>query len=243
MNDEKLCRIALNTAPQIGPVTHHRLVAAFGAASQVFKAGLSDLARVEGVSNKTAALIKEMDPISVGAREADLAGRGGATIFVLGEEGYPPPLVNAYSPPPVIYISGEWREEDTAAIAIVGSRAPTRYGKVMTEKFATELAKNGVTIVSGLARGVDGIAHRSAITAGGRTMAVLGCGLNIFYPAEHRELQKKIPAHGAVISQFPYTARPDKIFFPMRNRVISGLSLGTFITEKRRADHRLRRAG
>lgn len=231
MSEEKLCRIALNTFSQVGSATFHRLMAAFGAASEVFRAGVEDLSRVEGVSERTAEIISKTDPVSTGGREVELAGKSDARIVTLQDDGYPAPLLNAYAPPPVLSIKGEWKKEDEASIAIVGSRSPTRYGRMITEKFSRELAEMGVTVVSGLARGVDGAAHRAAMAAGGRTVAVLGCGLNVYYPAEHRELQKKIPSHGAVISQFSFTARPDKLNFPMRNRVISGLALGVLVTE------------
>ncbi|MGK7346346.1 MAG: DNA-processing protein DprA [Candidatus Nitrospinota bacterium M3_3B_026] len=231
MTEERICRIALNTLPPVGPVTYHRLIGAFGSARDVFRAEVEELSRINGLSPAAAETIRRADPEAATERELALARKTGASIVLLGEEGYPKPLENAYSPPPVLSIMGEWREEDSAAIAIVGSRTPSRYGRVMTEKMARELSAAGVTIVSGLARGVDGVAHRAALDAGGRTIAVLGCGLNVYYPAEHKGLQRAIAGNGAVISQFPFTARPDKANFPMRNRVISGLSLGVFVTE------------
>ncbi len=231
MNDERLCKIALNTVPFIGPVTFHRLIAAFGSVSETLQEKAENLSRVERVSRKMADQILRMDPISVARREIELAQKIGADIFTFGEEGYPEPLVNIYSPPPVIYMSGQWSEKDSTSIAVVGSRTPTGYGRSVAEKLVKDLTAKGLTIVSGLARGIDGVSHRAAIAANGRTIGVLGCGLNVYYPAEHRELQKKMAQHGAVISQFPITMGPDKMFFPMRNRVISGLSLGILVIE------------
>ncbi len=231
MNDERLYKIGLNAIPFIGPVNYGRLVAAFGSAKGVFAAGKEDLVRVEKVGEKLAAKIKNANPLPTAEKELLLAEKIGAKIFLAGDEGYPAPLLNIYSPPPVLYIKGQWRTEDELSIAVVGTRNPTVYGKTQAGKFGNELAKRGVTVVSGLARGVDGEAHREAIRAGGRTVAALGCGLNVYYPSEHRALQLKIAEHGAVISQFPVSMGPDKIFFPMRNRILSGLTLGTLVIE------------
>lgn len=229
--EDKSFRIALNATPYMGPMTFHRLVAAFGSARNVFCAGIENLKEVEGVSEALARKIVETDPEKIAQRESDLAEKLGANIVTIGDPGYPEPLVNAYSPPPVLSIKGEWKQGDQLSIAVVGTRAPTQYGRSQAEKLSTELAKLGITIVSGLARGVDGVAHRAALAVGGRTVAVLGCGLNVYYPPEHRDMQKRIPESGCVISQFPMATGPDKVYFPMRNRVVSGLSLGTLVIE------------
>lgn len=231
MTGDRIYRIALNTLPPVGPVAYHRLIGAFGSARDVFRAGVEELSRINGLSPAAAETVRGTDPEAAAERELAFARAAGASIVLLGEEGYPKPLENAYCPPPVLSILGEWREEDSAAMAVVGSRTPSRYGRAMTEKLTRELSEAGLTIVSGLARGVDGVAHRAALEAGGRTIAALGCGLNVYYPAEHKGLQRAIAGNGAVVSQFPFAARPDKANFPMRNRVISGLSLGVFVTE------------
>jgi DNA processing protein len=175
--------------------------------------------------------IRASDPVELAEKEIAYADKIGASIITMGEEGYPEPLLTAFAPPPVLSINGDWLKSDSVSIAVVGTRNPTNYGKIMTQKMTTALVNAGFTIVSGLARGVDGIAHRTAIEQGGRTTAMLGCGLNIYYPPEHRELQKQIPKHGAVMSQFSFTIRPGKTLFPIRNRVISGLSIGTLVIE------------
>ena len=113
-----------------------------------------------------------------------------------------------FAPPPVLSINGDWLKSDSVSIAVVGTRNPTNYGKIMTQKMTTALVNAGFTIISGLARGIDGLAHRTAIEAGGRTVALLGCGLNIYYPPDQRELRKQIPSHGPVIRQFSLTNKP-----------------------------------
>jgi DNA processing protein len=131
----------------------------------------------------------------------------------------------------VLYIRGELTHEDAWAVAMVGTRKATPYGREVARRLAGELARNGVTVVSGLARGIDGIAHRTALEAGGRTIAVLGSGLDVIYPGEHRGLAREIAQHGAVVSDYPLGTQPEGINFPPRNRIISGLSLGTIVIE------------
>jgi DNA processing protein len=144
---------------------------------------------------------------------------------------YPKNLTSIYDPPPVLYVFGTLVPEDEMAVAIVGSRRPSVYGIKMAARFAAELAERGITIVSGLARGIDGEAHRACLRAKGRTIAVLGSGLDIIYPKEHAELFSEIGANGAVISEFPIGTIPQAFNFPRRNRVISGLSRGILVVE------------
>lgn len=231
MNNERAAKIAINTVSFMSPVVYRRLAMAFGSALQILKTKESDLTSVEGVSPKMAGQIAGLEPEKIVEKEEAYADKIGATIFTLGEPGYPEELGNVYSPPPVISVAGEITYKDKISIAVVGTRNASPYGKLVTEKLVAGLAEKGVTVVSGLARGVDGVAHRMAIGRGGRTIAVLGCGLNIYYPPEHRQLQKKIMDHGAVVSQFSFTQGPERITFPMRNRVISGLSLGVLVIE------------
>ena len=147
------------------------------------------------------------------------------------EASYPDALRWLPDPPPVLYARGELLPQDRLAIAVVGSRRPSRYGRSMAERFGAELAEQGFTVVSGLARGVDGLAHRGALRAGGRTIAVLGCGVNRVYPPEHRGLCEDICAQGAVLSEFGFDTRPQRWNFPRRNRIISGLTLGVVVVE------------
>ncbi len=231
MTEDRLARIALNAVPYMHPSTFHRLVSAFGSASAVFNSSIKQLVAVKDVTPGLADAVKATDPEKIAKQEVDWAEQIGASIYVFGEPGYPEPLSKVFAPPPVLSIQGQWQGENEMSVAIVGTRVPTTYGKLMTEKLTRGLVDAGITVISGLARGVDGIAHRTAIREGGRTMVVLGCGLNVKYPPEHHELQSKVVDHGAVISQFSFTTGPDKMRFPIRNRVISGLTLGTVVIE------------
>jgi len=157
--------------------------------------------------------------------------RGTATQIALGDAAYPENLREIVSPPPRLYVRGTLAERDALAIAIVGSRQATSYGLAVAERLAADLAARGVTIVSGLARGIDSAAHRGAVRAGGRTIAVLGSGVDVIYPPENRRLARDIEDHGAVVSQFEMGTRPLPGYFPARNRVIAGLSLAVVVVE------------
>jgi len=154
-----------------------------------------------------------------------------AKLVTLSEAAYPELLRWLPDPPPVLYMRGEMLPQDGVAIAVVGSRRPSRYGRMMAERFGAELAGQGFTVVSGMARGVDGLAHQGALQAGGRTLAVLGCGVNRVYPPEHRRLYESICGQGAVVSEFGFDTKPDRWNFPRRNRIISGLTLGVVVVE------------
>ncbi len=147
------------------------------------------------------------------------------------DSDYPPRLLQIPDPPPVLYVRGQLTAEDEWAVAVVGTRRASAYGKTVTQRLATDLAVNHVTLVSGLARGIDAEAHRAALQAGGRTIAVLGCGLDLVYPPEHRNLAREIIENGALVSEYPLGTRPEASNFPPRNRIISGLSLGVLIVE------------
>jgi DNA processing protein len=155
----------------------------------------------------------------------------GATLVTLDDTSYPWRLGEIYDPPLALFVRGELRPEDEHAVAIVGTRRPTPYGLRMAEKIARELAARGITVVSGLASGIDSAAHRGALEAGGRTIAILGNGVDVVYPRENRELTEQIVAQGCVVSQFPMGYQPNKGHFPRRNRVISGMTLGTLVVQ------------
>ncbi len=156
-----------------------------------------------------------------------------AKILTFDSSDYPEQLKNIYSPPLVLYVLGNLVEEDRNAISVVGTRMHSPYGKIQAELFAGELASQGITIVSGMARGIDSIAHRAALKTSGRTIAVIGSGLDVIYPAENNDLYREIRENGAIISEFELSTKPDAKNFPKRNRIISGLSLGTLIIETR----------
>lgn len=155
----------------------------------------------------------------------------GVEVLTWDDGAYPRLLKEIDQPPPVLYVRGSLLPEDDWSVAIVGTRRVTAYGRQVAEEVATNLAQNGVTVVSGLARGVDSIAHQSAISAGGRTLAVLGNGVDVVYPPEHRNLAAQIMEHGALVSDYPLGTQPDGINFPPRNRIISGLSRAVIIVE------------
>ena len=164
--------------------------------------------------------------------EQGLAAQAGCAVLTPADAGYPAPLREIYDPPAVIYMKGRWSEaDDRIAVAIVGSRHCSHYGERTAGHLAYELALRGVTVVSGMARGIDAAAHWGALKAAGRTLAVLGNGLSSIYPPEHRELAEAIAQHGAVISEYPMRMKPLGHNFPRRNRLISGLSLGVVVVE------------
>jgi DNA processing protein len=157
--------------------------------------------------------------------------KGGITVVLYDDATYPERLRHIPDPPPLLYMKGTLAPADCNAISIVGTRRATAYGKTVAAKIAGDLARMGVTIVSGLAYGIDAAAHKGALEAGGRTLAVLGCGVDVIYPRANEKLYQHIPSSGAILSELPLGVQPDPGFFPMRNRIVSGLSLGTLVVE------------
>jgi DNA processing protein len=228
---EKLPWLALKGIPQVGWVLFKRLVEAFGSPAAVFAASPTELKQVKGVSPAMAQAIagfRDWDQV-----ETELArvAAAGARILTLDDPAFPPALKNIPYPPAFLYVRGELQPADTRAVALVGTRKASYYGLKACRRLARDLAAQGVTIVSGLARGIDTAAHQGALEVGGRTLAVLGCGVDVVYPPENRELARQIPEHGALISEFPLAAPPEARNFPIRNRIISGLSLAVVVVE------------
>ena len=223
--------LALGLIPEVGAATFHRLIKGLGSAEAVLTASVGALERIPGVSGEAARAVADFPWREALGRELRVIETRGFSLLRFGDEGYPESLAAIYSPPPVIYVRGTMRPQDRLAIAIVGSRKATSYGIALAERISEELAQRGVTIVSGMARGIDGAAHRGALEAGGRTIAVLGCGLGVTYPPEHAELSDRIAASGAILSEFPVFAPPKPDHFPRRNRIISGLALGVVVVE------------
>ncbi len=215
----------------VGPRLRCGLLERFGSAEAVFAATSSELCATPGIGpvleRRLTAALTEID---IDAQIA-LAGRHNITIVTESEPAYPRLLREIYDPPSVLYVDGRLLPEDALAIAIVGTRHATRYGLNQAERLAASLARAGLTIVSGLARGVDAAAHRGALAAGGRTLAVLASGLLNVYPPEHAPLAAQIARQGAVISESPLQFQPIAGAFPQRNRLISGLSLGVIVVE------------
>lgn len=223
--------VALNMIPKLGPVRVRALLARFGSPEAVLSARRGDLTEVPGIGREVAEEIvgwhKTIDPAAEIAR-AEAAGAG---IVTIRDPSYPPALLQIHDPPTVLYVRGKFTQADATTLGVVGTRKPTHYGIECTKKLSYQLAYAGVTIASGLARGVDTAAHQAALAARGRTIAVLGSGLGCLYPPENKELAEKIAAFGAVISEFPMQTGADRQTFPMRNRIISGLSFGLLVIE------------
>jgi DNA processing protein len=227
----KLPWLALNMACVTWPALRTQLaqyVAAPGAVQRLQEEGIPLLEAV------LPGLTEKLEVVQQGrafAREMDHLQATDIRVTTLGEANYPEALRWIPEPPPVLYIWGTLRHEDSLAVAVVGSRKPSPYGQIAAQRLSAELAQYGFTVVSGLARGVDSLAHQGALRAGGRTIAVLGSGINVVYPPEHRRLYEAIRAQGAVVSEFPFDTKPDRWNFPRRNRIISGLTLGTLVVE------------
>ena len=228
--DDLLPLLRLNLSHGIGARTYQRLVETFGSAEEALAAPVGRLSRVQGVSEQTAEYVTGGSADDA-ARELERAQAAGVNVISYRQPGYPVNLKSIYNPPLVLYVRGELRPEDGFAVAIVGTRAATPYGKKQAERLAAGLAVAGCCVVSGMARGIDTAAHRGCLQANGRTIAVLGCGLARVYPEENQKLADEIAASGAVVSEFPMQAPPGKGNFPRRNRVISGLSLAVVIVE------------
>lgn len=222
--------IALKWVEGVGNVGYKSLIEAFGSPRQVFSAPLSQLKAVPGIGEQTARRIKDFSGWDKVERELVLAQRTGVSIVTSRDPLYPRRLASIYDSPAYLYVKGSLREDDLN-IAFVGSRMATAHGLFTTERLCRELALRGATIVSGMARGIDSAAHRGALAGRGRTLAVLGCGLDIVYPPENEKLFNDIAACGAVLSEFPLGTQPNAPNFPARNRIISGISLGVVVVE------------
>ena len=222
--------VLLSLVSGIGPLTRRALLDRFGTAEDVFRAAPSDLRSVQGMGVKlTRAVVRAPRELDVDA-ELQRCHDCGLAVLLDTDDQYPRALREIHDPPGVLFARGELLARDTLSIAIVGTRHATAYGRRQAERLATGLARTGLTIVSGLARGIDGVAHRAALS-GGRTIAVLGSGLLNIYPPEHRKLAARVAERGVVLSEAPPLAKPLSGAFPQRNRLISGLSLGVIVVE------------
>lgn len=228
--DERHYLIALSAVPGIGPVRTRRLLAAFGGPAAAWRASLLAL-RAAGLEEKIAhglvALRQTLDPESLPRR----LERAGTRALVPDDPEFPARLNEIRYAPLILYVRGELTPADDRAVAVVGTRRATTYGREVTRRLTAGLAEAGLTVVSGLARGIDAAAHQAALQAGGRTLAVLGCGPDVIYPAEHRQLAADIVERGALISEYPPGTAPEATNFPARNRLISGLTLGVVVAE------------
>jgi DNA processing protein len=223
--------IRLLSIEGIGSVRAAALLARFGHPDTALSASRGELAEVEGIGGTTVdAIVAGADEKWVDEQVAALE-RIGASGVVLGDEEYPTALAHSADPPLVMFMRGELTPEDAVALSVVGTRSMSPYGRRATGRIVGPLAARGVTIVSGLARGVDGEAHRAALEVGGRTIAILGSGLDVIYPSEHKRLADKVARNGALISEFPCGRQPDTSTFPRRNRIIAAFGQGVLVVE------------
>jgi DNA processing protein len=222
--------VGFNLVKGIGPMKVRALLDHFGDLESAWRADALQL-RQAGLDRRALnSLLDGRARLDLDA-ELDQLTKQSIRALIWTDPDYPARLLQIPDPPPVLYVRGALVQEDEWAVAIVGTRRASAYGKNAVQRLTADLAINHLTIVSGLARGIDGEAHRAALKAGGRTIAVLGCGLDLIYPPEHRDLAREIVENGAIISEYPLGTRPEASNFPPRNRIISGLSLGVLVVE------------
>jgi DNA processing protein len=227
--------VRVNLIEGVGPLTCRRLVDSLGGVEAVFRASPARLRKIQGVGEKTAAAIAAVDDAAVD-EELSLAEKAGVSVLCLEDPDYPAALKPLNDAPPVLYVRGELVRADAVAMAVVGARRCTHYGLEQAERFGSLLGRAGFTVVSGGARGIDTGAHRGSLAAGGRTIAVMGCGLARVYPGENEKLFNQIAddGRGAVISELPMRVDVKAGNFPSRNRIIAGMSLGVLVVEAAR---------
>lgn len=230
MNEERLSWLALNSVKGIGAMRFRGLLEKFGSAHAAWRATPSQLKESGLQQSVVENLVSYRPTVDFARLTADL-DRYKVTALIWEDETYPRRLKELDQAPPVLYVRGDLMPEDEWAVAVVGTRGVTTYGRQVAEELGIFLAQNGITVVSGLARGVDAIAHQAALNAGGRTVAVMAHGLDMVYPNEHRKLAEQIVANGALVSDYALHIPPDSANFPPRNRIISGLSLAVVIVE------------
>jgi DNA processing protein len=229
--DSREALIALNLIAHVGPVRARSLLEHFGEAPKILTATKAALLRVRNIGDETAEAIVHWEKSIDLAGELKRLSESGCRVLIQSDEEYPELLRQIYDPPIVLYVKGGLTAKDKNAVAMVGSRMTTHYGLEAARKLAYQLAYVGVTVVSGGARGIDTAAHQGALAARGRTVVVLGTGINVVFPPENRELFERAAANGAVVTQFPFNRNGDRQSFAIRNRIIAGLTLGTVVVE------------
>jgi DNA processing protein len=229
--EEQRALIALSLVSGVGPGRIRSLLARFGSAEEALAASDSALDEVPGIGPQTAQAIRAFDQFDLVDDQLRRAESCLARLVTSWDSAYPRLLRHIYDPPAFLWIRGEMLPSDDRAVAVVGTRRATEYGRSVAHELSAGLASAGYTVVSGLAYGVDAAAHRGALQAGGRSFGVLGSGVDRIYPSNHSRLAKELTEHGALISEFPMGAEPDAPNFPRRNRLIAGLTLGTVVVE------------
>src|SRR5215813_1241062 len=229
--DSREALVALNMIDGVGPIRVRQLLERFGDAAAILGASRQQLMQVHGIGGETAEAIASWEKtIDLGAELKRIA-EFGCRIVIQADPEYPELLRQIYDPPVVLYVKGELLANDKNSVALVGSRMTTHYGIEVARKLAYQLAYLGVTVVSGGARGIDSAAHQGALSGKGRTIAVFGTGINLVWPSENKELFERIAANGALVTQFPFNRPGDKQSFPIRNRIVAGMTLGTVVVE------------
>ena len=223
--------IALNMIPGVGGSVFKRLVDSFGSPKAVLSASRKELGRIRGLTPLVCQAIEEYrDRVPI-ERELDLIQKHNVKVITIRDDSYPANLKAIYDPPQVLYVKGEILPGDSFSVSVVGTRTASAYGKMAAERLSKQLASRGITIVSGMAYGVDTAAHKGALEAGGRTIAIVGNGVDIVYPSGNVGLCEEIVKSGAVVSEFAMSSPPLRGNFPRRNRLISGIALGTLVVE------------
>lgn len=222
--------LTLVSIPRLGPIRIRALLEQFHESSRILSAPPRALIRVRGIDRTTAMLIARASGTFAEA-QLRTAKAIGAEVIPFGDERYPAALAAIYDPPVLLFVSGRLDERDRCSLAIVGTRHPSPYGQRVAEELTRGVVGRSIVVVSGMARGIDTIAHTATLEAGGRTIAVLGSGLDVPYPAENARLMRRIAERGAVVSEFPFGTKPDPTHFPRRNRIVSGMTLGTVVIE------------
>lgn len=222
--------VGFSFIPSIGRVRLNRLDTYFGNLEDAWNAGSSELLQAGLDKNVVRAIVSWRPRVALDT-EMEKLEQQGVQVLTWRDSGYPSRLKEVHDYPPVLYVRGTLLPEDEWCLAVVGTRRATAYGRQVTEEIVADLAGSRITIVSGLARGIDSIAHRSAINAGGRSIAVFACGLDYIYPGENVELARRMVEQGAIVSEHPLGTRPKPEYFPRRNRIISGISLGVLVVE------------
>ena len=231
LSNETISLIHLNLIQGVGLKTVQVLRDVFGSTEQALQATPDELRKTDRLSSAVCELLTHKPVLYPIERELELINKYGCQVVTLYDATYPSHLKEIDTPPFVLYVKGKLAPEDALSVSVVGSRNAKDYGRKVSYRLSYQLAQRGVTVVSGLAKGIDTSAHRGALEAGGRTVAVMGNGLSLIYPATNRDLAEKIEASGALVSEFPMAARPKPKNFPRRNRIISGLALGTVVVE------------
>ncbi len=226
--------LTLHFTPGVGPTGLKRLIDHFGGPRQILEAEYREIITVPGVKKTAASKICSGQSLEKAKKELERAEKAGISIITLNDPSYPAILRNIHDPPFLLYVKGDPKTLACAGIGIVGARAATEYGKRVSKNMAARLAGKGLTVISGLALGIDTAAHKGALAAGGKTIGVLGCGIDVVYPRQNVRLFREISESGAIVTEYPMGTKPEGYHFPARNRIISGLSLGVTVVEAAR---------